>query len=141
MKYGYRPVWLHRSLDRKKYPKRGHLPLGPDVPHRPLPATEAKKRPWAVATMFAFLEPVMKPLHENWVRDEMTHDLDGDQHQTRALHWGYISVEQRLGLNQIGKNKEVMGSQVWWHLAVIPAPRMLMQDQECVASLSYILRP
>lgn len=39
------------------------------------------------------------------------------------------------------KRKEVMGSQKWWPLPVLPALQMLMQDQEFVGSLGYILRP
>lgn len=49
----------------EKITKVWPLPLSPDVLHRPLPATEARKRLWAVATMFALLEPLMKPLHAN----------------------------------------------------------------------------
>lgn len=38
------------------------------------------KRPWAVVTMFAFLGPPKKLLHEEWVTGVVAHDLDGHLH-------------------------------------------------------------
>lgn len=91
--------------------------------------------------MYVFLGPLIKPLREEWVRDVVTHDLDGHLHPGQGSELGVHPCGAAARAELDKEKKGVTGSQVWRHLPVISEPQVLMQDQEFVASLGHILRP
>lgn len=140
MECGYRPSCLCRLQGRKNSQSlAAYLSVSISLIDHCQP--QARKSPWVLVTIFAFLGTCLKPLHEEGVRDMVIHHRDGLLYSGYGSELGVHPCGPRARAELARERKEVMGSQVWWYLPVIPELQMLMQDREFVVSLGYKLRP